>query len=187
MIEELEYKLKILQEKRKKLEEKKYEVEDDYLEKECIYYEIDRLIDEALSIKRKIHLLKAPGVEGKNVDIKELTKNKSTNYYIYLHATDTIIGEISYRGYHVKKTLGDIGYEIYEEYQGNGYAYEALSLLGEKLNQDGIDDFWIATTIDNIPSKKIIEKYGGVLFDKEDNILVYSCKTKKKELKKKTI
>lgn len=187
MIEELEKKLQILQEKRRRLEEKKYEVDDDYLEIECIYYEIDRLIEESLSIKRKIYFLKAPCIEGENVDIRELTKNKSTNYYIYLHGTDTIIGEISYRGYHIRKTLGDIGYEIYEEYRGNGYAYEALCLLGGKLKEDDIDDFWISTTIDNIPSKKTIEKYGGELFDREDNIITYSCKTKKLENKRKTM
>ena len=30
----------------------------------------------------------------------------------------------------------------------------------------------------NIASKKIIEKYGGILQEKDDDILIYNCDTK---------
>lgn len=184
MKEKLEKRLELLQEKRKILEEKKYEFEDDYLEKECTYYEIDRILEEILEIKRKLYFLKTPCKEGEKIDLREITHGKSKIYYICLHNTDTIIGEISYRGYHIKKSLGDVGYEIYPEYRGNAYAYEALCLLGDMLKEKGIDDFWISTTEDNVPSQKTIEKYAGAKFAKEEDIIVYMCKTKKLENKR---
>lgn len=180
MKEVLEKRLKELQEIRKKLEEIEYDDEIDELEKEYNRYEINRIIDEIFEIKRKLYFLKTPCKEGKSVDIREYGSGKTVkNYLICIHNTTEVIGNISYRGYHIKKTLGDIGYEIKEEYRGKNYAYHALCLLGDLLKEQGIDDFWITTEKRNIASRKTIEKYGGICIYEEDCILVYSCKTKK--------
>lgn len=186
MIEELEKEIEKLRIKREKLEIKKYET-DTFLERELLEYEIDRVIEESFSLKRKLYFLKTPCIEGENIDLREIKVGRTRQFNIYLHGTPTMIGYISYRGYHIRPTLGDVGYEIQEEHRGNNYGYEALSMLGDILNKEGIEDFYIATTTNNIPSKKIIERYDGVLFNQEDDILEYVCKTKKLEKKKKLV
>lgn len=179
MREELEKKLSELQEIRKRLEEKKYDEDINDLEKEYTYYEINIVEDSILDIKRKLYFLKAPSKEGNIVDIREYGSGKKVkNYIICIHNTIEVVGNISYRGYHTKKSLGDIGYEIKEKYRGNNYAYYALCLLGEMLKEKDINDFWIAVEKGNYASIKTIEKYGGVCFGEEENTLFYSCKTK---------
>lgn len=184
MKEELETKLKELQSIRKELETKLYDEDIDDLDKEYTYYEIDRIIDEIFDVKRKLYFLNTPSKEGKEIDIREYGSGEVVkNYIICLHNTTEIIGSISYRGYHIKKSLGDIGYEIKEEYRGKGYAYKALCLLGEMLKEKGIDDFWITTENKNLASISTIEKYGGICIGNEGNTLFYSCQTRKLENK----
>lgn len=106
-------------------------------------------------------------------------------YFIALH-DGQIIGHISYRGLH-SSNYGDIGYEIDEEYRGNGLAYRALCLLGEILLENGINEAWIAAEGDNIASIKTIEKYGGThigesLDNKGKPMALYSLAIMKKEL-----
>ena len=184
MIEALEKVLEELRIKREKLEIEKYEATYGIEELED---EIDRTIEESFSIKIQLHFLKAPCTKGENIDLREMKVGRTRQFNIYLHDTDTVIGYIEYRGYHIRPTLGDIGYEIQEEYRGKNYGYEALSMLGDILNKEGIEDFYIATTANNIPSKKIIERYDGVLFNQEEDILEYICKTKELEKKKKLV
>ena len=180
MKEELQKRLIELQDIRKDLEEKKYDDEIDELEREYIYFEIDRVIDEILDIKRKLLFLKGNCKVGKIVDIRELGSGKTVkNYLICIHNTTEVVGNISYRGYHIKKSLGDIGYEILEKYRGKNYAYHALCLLGDLLKEQGVDDFWITTEKRNIASRKTIEKYGGVCFGEEENTLFFSCETRR--------
>lgn len=180
MIEELEKRLKQLQKKREEIEEKKYDEELNSLDKEYLQYQIDEVIEDILDIKRKIYFLKTPSKEGDIVDIREYGSTKIVkNYVICIHNTTEVVGNISYRGYHIKKSLGDIGYEISEKYRGKNYAYQALCLLGELLKEQGINDFWITTEKGNIASRKTIEKYGGICLGEEENTLFYSCETKR--------
>ena len=74
--------------------------------------------------------------------------------------------------------------KINKEYRGNGYAYQALELLGELLYEQGVTDFWISTFEENIPSIKTIEKYGAINLENEENsnVKLYSCMTKRRNL-----
>lgn len=115
--------------------------------------------------------------------IIDLRRQDEYSYYICLHDTNNIIGEIQYRGYHFDSLLGDVGYRIEPEYRGNKYAFQALVLLSELLYERGISDFWISTCNDNIASLKTIERYGGILIKNEsiyDFINLYLCQTLKK-------
>ena len=69
-----------------------------------------------------------------------------------------VVGHIHYSGYHFHKYFGDIGYDNDKDFQGNNYAYRSLCLIGEILNENGIEDFWISARKDNMPSRKTIEK-----------------------------
>lgn len=111
------------------------------------------------------------------IEIRKLPLDKY-KYEIYLRNTHECIGEIDYRKFHVSGYIGDIGYHIYKEFRGNGYAYQALELLGEKLYEDNIPNFVISAKNDNIASIKTIEKYGGKLKENVDGIFIYVCDTK---------
>lgn len=98
---------------------------------------------------------------------------------IFLASTPVCIGNIEYRGPDNSQWLGDIGYSIYPPFQGHNYAYKALELIREKIMNMGIDNVVITTNIENIPSKKTIEKFGGVLIEGANNdILRYTCTIK---------
>lgn len=104
------------------------------------------------------------------------------SYEIFLHNTNISVGGIEYRGYHFHEYFADVGGEIIKEYRGNGYLYQALSLLKELLSKKGIDDFWAAANENNIPSIKTIKKLGGILLDSKSGTELYKVPTKKIEL-----
>ena len=79
-------------------------------------------------------------------------------YYIYnIIVEDIEVGRLVLRegSDHERYFDGHIGYSIYEEYQGHGYAYQACLLLG-----DMIDSEHLLITCDpcNIASLKTIKK-----------------------------
>lgn len=61
------------------------------------------------------------------------------------------------------KRLGHIAYYIKPEKRNKGYASHALSLAIEKYKQNNVDRILITCYSDNIASKRVIEKNGGVL------------------------
>ena len=146
----------------------------EYLEKEKEY---DQLKVNAQEIDKIILLTKLPVASSDRIDLRVIGNEICNQYYIFLHGTDICVGKIDYRGYHIQSTLGDIGYEINEEYRGNNYSYEALLLLSNLLSENGIDSFVITSNKNNIPSVKIIEKYGGLLLEEDSELLKYECKT----------
>lgn len=108
-------------------------------------------------------------------------------YFIALH-NGQFIGCIEYRGLH-SSDFGDIGYKIDEEYRGNGYAFRALSLLGDILLENGLEETWIAALASNLPSTRTIEKYGGTPiksypypYSDGETMVIYSITPVKKEL-----
>lgn len=107
----------------------------------------------------------------------ESRKRVENIYKICLCGKRKTVGSISYSGYHTDLG-GDVGYGIDEEYQGHGYAYQALCLLGEHLKEHGIDDFWVSAYENNFPSRKTIERYGGEIIETDEGVVVYDAKTK---------
>lgn len=106
------------------------------------------------------------------------TSGINGNYAIALSNSGEVVGRIDYRGYHSSYYLGDVGYLINPEHRGHNYAYQALCLLGEHLKENGIDDFWICTTVDNKVSIRIITKYGGTIISEHDGCICYSANTR---------
>lgn len=109
--------------------------------------------------------------------IVDLRKRDKLTYLIYIHGKKTIVGTIEYREYHCSDYIGDIEYSIYEDFQGNNYAYYALCALAEYLHSINIPDFWISTYKENIPSFKTIKKYGGDIVKEDEKYVLFECKT----------
>lgn len=107
---------------------------------------------------------------------------KITQYHIY-NCNNEYVGMIEYRG-RTHSLSGDIGYMIDKRYQGNGYAYKALCLMGESLRDYGIEDFIISAHKDNFSSLKTIEKYGGSLVKIYGDIYIFKCNTNVRKVKK---
>ena len=123
--------------------------------------------------KSLIELLPGKGLTDGVIDIRgplkiKKSSDKYSSYLICLHGEKKIVGYIQYRG-QFTGNCGDIEYSIIESFRGHGYAYRALSLLGDILSQNGINELWIAAENDNIASIKTIEKYGGTPIEMNPN------------------
>ena len=142
--------------------------EEKYLE---LYSELD-------NVEKEIISLISPIIAGSRVNLKKINDDLLGEYKIVLTDTNEIIGKIEYRGYHISKSSGDIGYSIEEEYRGNNYAYEALELLSEILFNNRIDSFWICASKKNYPSVNTLLKYGGdIKNDRGNEVFFVECET----------
>lgn len=139
-----------------------------------IIHDLSLKIDEIEDQKNVIGLSDIVKSDG-NIDLRRMNEKE---YIIFLTDTNIAVGHIKYFGYHCSYKFGDISYYIYNEHRGNNYAYHALSLLSEKLKEDGINDFWISTKNNNIASIKTIEKYNGKLVSTHDGVLLFECLTR---------
>ena len=172
-MEELKESNDILKEK-KQLVKRTWDIEENIGKiEELIYFKIPPLATNGIIDLRKS---REHSLEEQN------DNNLIGRYEIFLHNTNISVGGIEYRGYHFHEYFADVGGEIIKEYRGNGYLYQALSLLKELLSKKGIDDFWAAANENNIPSIKTIKKLGGILLDSKSGTELYKVPTKKIEL-----
>lgn len=114
-------------------------------------------------------------------DIVDLYKENNTNiegkYIICLRDTKTIVGNVDYRPGNF--FIGNIGYEIKEQFRGNNYAYHATYLLLQILCLNGINQANISAKINNIASIKTLNKLKecgldcNIIEDKNENIIRY--------------
>ena len=82
---------------------------------------------------------------------------------IILKSTNERIGYIDLRvGYtEYLYYLGNVGYRVYDEHRGHGYAYQACVLLFEYVKKLELPYLIITCDPDNIPSRKTLEKLNG--------------------------
>ena len=97
--------------------------------------------------------------------IKEPKLNSGLNYSIYLSDEDRMIGFMSFCTSEKHMDYNSIAYYIFEDYRRQGYAYEAVSTLIEKLLDGTLlgkpaDEIIAWVVWGNNPSKKLIEKLG---------------------------
>lgn len=97
--------------------------------------------------------------------IKEPNFDKGLDYSIYLPDEDRMIGFMSFCTSKTHMDHNCIAFYIFEEYRRQGYAYEAVSALIEKLLDGTILGkpakkilAWVVWG--NNPSKKLVEKLG---------------------------
>ena len=143
------------------------------------YKKYSKLYEELDKVENEIINLIPPAIIGQRVYLKKPTNGLLGKYKIFLKDSNELIGEIEYRGYHISEYIGDVGYNIEEEYRGNNYAYEALELLSDILINNGIDSFWISASSRNYASIKILLRYGGQRkYDTDENFVFLECKTR---------
>lgn len=113
-------------------------------------------------------------IRGENIYLKIINKNTGNKnelpyyyYDIYLKDINVKIGKISIRignNYHSYYN-GNVGYEINEEYRGNNYAIEAVSLVIQVARSHGMNYLNLTCEESNIASYKSIEKLGATLIE----------------------
>lgn len=88
-------------------------------------------------------------------------------YDITMHGENTPIGRIDVRIGSNNNTYygGNIGYRVFEEYRGNGYAAKACRIIAQVAKAHGMDSVIITCNPDNIPSRKTCENVGAVLLE----------------------
>ncbi|MFT3952201.1 MAG: GNAT family N-acetyltransferase [Oscillospiraceae bacterium] len=109
-------------------------------------------------------------LSGDKVILKIIEKNKGNNeivpfyYYDIYNCDDVHVGKISIRiGNNLHSYYnGHIGYEIFDEYRGNHYSYEAVRLILPVAKAHKMPELFLTCTQSNTASIKIIEKLGGI-------------------------
>lgn len=86
-------------------------------------------------------------------------------YKIYKKDGNQLVGTAGIRLGITSRTeyLGHIEYDIIESYRGNNYAAKAVQLLKQVAIKHELQDIIITSNVDNIASRKTIEKIGGTL------------------------
>ena len=119
-------------------------------------------------------------IEGSVVDLRieyEKQADRWNDYVpsvifgIYRHRGNVKIGETDLRlGMNEQLYYaGNIGYRIYEQHRGHGYAYEAAKLLMKTAYERyGMDELIMTCSPENVASRKTIEKLGGELIETVD-------------------
>jgi len=100
------------------------------------------------------------------ITLRILEKNMGDNailpfyYYSIFDKRDNHAGYISVRiGNNIHSYYnGHVGFEVFDGYQGNGYAYEAATLVIEIAKAHGMAKIYLTCTQSNIASCKIFEK-----------------------------
>ena len=77
------------------------------------------------------------------------------------------VGETDLRLGYVRNLYfgGNIGYAVKEEHRGNGYAGKACRLVFEIAKRHGMPHVMISCRADNMPSRRTLEKLGGMLLE----------------------
>ena len=124
-------------------------------------------------------------LEDNEIELRTDVEGIINTYDIYLKKTNEHIGYVVYRGYHYDVMLGDMGAVVYTKYRGHNYAFKAIKLISELLNENDIDNYWLVCDKYNIASKALIEKLGpkNRSLTIGNKYLFFECKTIEKDRK----
>lgn len=94
----------------------------------------------------------------------------------WLIDNDDVVGVVRIRHQDVECD-GHIGYDISPFHRNRGYGSHILRLAIEKAREIGIGEVFVTCNVDNIASKKIIEKnngkFLGTVYDEEEDEKLY--------------
>lgn len=109
--------------------------------------------------------------KGKNLPQEEIATSS-----FWLIDKKEVVGVVRIRHQEVE-CAGHIGYDISPDYRNRGYGFQILKLALEKTINIGIEEVILTCNINNLASKKIIEKNGGkflgTVFDEEESETLY--------------
>lgn len=97
-------------------------------------------------------------------------RNESVYWVICFQNVSDLIGTIGYWNFNLSAETAEIGYELLREFRGRGIMKEVLP----EVIRFGFEEMklkWITalTTVQNIGSVKLLEKFGFQLSDSDDN------------------
>lgn len=99
---------------------------------------------------------------------KALTKRFADNPLFFVVYTSDKNEMIGYVCFHKDKDKYDVGYCFHSSYQSKGYAYESTKALMEYISKTyGATEFTAGTAMDNIPSRKLLERLGFICVSTE--------------------
>lgn len=96
---------------------------------------------------------------------KDLPTGFVPNTFLVGVVDNKIIGRISIRHQltpFLRKIGGHVGYGVVHEYRGSGYATQLLNRAIPICAGLGINDILVTCDTDNVGSRKVIEKCGGI-------------------------
>ncbi len=106
----------------------------------------------------------------------DLLQGEVMTSIFWLIDNDEVVGVVRIRHQEVEYA-GHIGYDISPTYRNKGYGTNILKLALDKAAEIGIKRAIVNCNIDNIASKKVIEKNNGellgIIFDEEENENLY--------------
>jgi [ribosomal protein S5]-alanine N-acetyltransferase len=115
--------------------------------------------------------------------LEEQVQKKSV-FYLIKNESGDIVGRMNLVDIDWNLKSGEVGYRIGEKFAGKGAAVKALQLMIDEAQLFGLIELKARTTIDNIPSQKILEKNGfnKILVDDEKKFLYYRLGLTKEEI-----
>ena len=117
---------------------------------------------EAFIAAQSVEVLKTAYSEMLSGALKHLEKWEWYAIWMIELKDGTHIGELCFKGLSTDG-ITEIGYGIAEDYQGYGYATEAVNAtVLWALNQFGVECVTAETEIDNIASVRVLEKCGFI-------------------------
>lgn len=115
-------------------------------------------------------------LENFNEYLKELPKGEVITSTFWLIHKNEVVGVVRIRHEEVE-CAGHIGYDISPRYRGKGYGFNILKLALEESKKIGLKEVVLTCNVENIVSKKIIERCNGrfleTIYDKEDDEHLY--------------
>jgi predicted acetyltransferase len=96
----------------------------------------------------------------------DIPPHKVPHTRLYAFLEDQIIGRVSVGHQlndYLKKRGGHLGYAVAPKFRNKGYATEMLRQALEYCKKINLTSVMITCAVDNIPSWKVIEKFGGLL------------------------
>ena len=146
-------------------------------DRKLIVEKIEKITVQIFDLEEELLFIKGPIYNNDFVDIY-LDENNSNedekNYNISPHNIKKIIGHVRLTFNNATSYLGNIGYSLDKEYQGNGYMIQSLELLKSPLIERNIINPILTTFPDNLASIKTIERFGGKLIEEANNSHYYN-------------
>ncbi len=111
------------------------------------------------SVRRQFGDLRVPFT--REALIAFLEKGEETIHHFVPYDDGTPVGHVSIRRLDLQARNGELGYTVFPEHEGNGYATEASEiLLGHAFDGLGLHKVWARVTEGNDGSMKVLEKLG---------------------------
>lgn len=100
------------------------------------------------------------GFEGVMDELLAEQSQKTSLLYLIKNESGDIVGRMNLVDIDWRRKSGEVGYRVGEQFTGKGAAARGLVLLINEAEKFGIYEIRAKTTVNNIPSQKVLEKCG---------------------------